>query len=351
MSSLEVHGMGRELVAPDWPPLTADELAGVVGVAEVLWRSPRPLSAAALVRTPDGDVFVKRHANAVRDAAALAEEHAFGAHLRAAGIPVPAVLGVVSGEAWTYEVHAVGNGEDTYRDVPSWEPLTSSAHAVSVGRVLAEIACAATGFDAPARPPRLLVSSWGAVSSPDLPVALEGFVQARPLLARALSDRDWRRDVEQVLVPLHAHLRPHLPDLQPSWTHGDGHGSNLLWQADDVTAVLDLGLCDRTTPLLDLATAIERQAVSWLDGEPQVRDDLVDGLLAGWSSVRPIDGPALAALLPLAHVEFALSELAYFAGITGSAVNADLAHAFVFDHARWFGGRAGQALLARLARC
>ena len=28
-----VHGMGRELTEPDWPPLTDDELRGVLAVA------------------------------------------------------------------------------------------------------------------------------------------------------------------------------------------------------------------------------------------------------------------------------------------------------------------------------
>ena len=47
-----VHGMGNELVEPDWPPLTDDEVSEVLagwGTAEVAdqpvvaWRSPRPM--------------------------------------------------------------------------------------------------------------------------------------------------------------------------------------------------------------------------------------------------------------------------------------------------------------------
>ena len=96
-----VHGMGKELAEPDWPPLTADEVAPVLaryglpgqiaaGPA-VTWRSPRPMSAAGLVRQAGGGVFVKRHDPRVRSAAQLAAEHAFIAHLRARGFPVPAV--------------------------------------------------------------------------------------------------------------------------------------------------------------------------------------------------------------------------------------------------------------------
>ena len=91
-----VHGMGVEPAEPDWPVLTGDEVGEVLrsypeidgdsqhnGLdASLLWLSPRPLSAAALVRTGSGSFFVKRHHATVRSAASLAEEHAFLGHLR-----------------------------------------------------------------------------------------------------------------------------------------------------------------------------------------------------------------------------------------------------------------------------
>ena len=54
-----VHGMGRELAGPDWPPLDGRRAARHLGRRDpgglgrqpvVTWRSPRPMSAAALVR-------------------------------------------------------------------------------------------------------------------------------------------------------------------------------------------------------------------------------------------------------------------------------------------------------------
>src|SRR5256885_16888832 len=60
----------RELGQLDWLPLTDDELRGILGRGDpgglgrepvVTWRSPRPTSAAALVRHGDTAVFVKRH--------------------------------------------------------------------------------------------------------------------------------------------------------------------------------------------------------------------------------------------------------------------------------------------------
>src|ERR1700676_130539 len=112
-----VYGMGLDpLVEPDWPPLTLDEADEVLrrfpdldGAKKLLWRSPRPLSAVALVNTPaDRFVILKRLPRSLRDPEALAEEHAFMDHLRAQGIPVPVVCRDATGAS------AVTRGEFTY---------------------------------------------------------------------------------------------------------------------------------------------------------------------------------------------------------------------------------------------
>ncbi len=344
-----VHGTGTELVVADWPPITTAEARALLAAyglvaRRVAWRSPRPLSAAALVETDDGTVFVKRSDPRVRTAADLAEEHAFGDHLRARGVPLPEVLMTTSGEravathAGTYEAHAAGVGEDRYRDVPSWGSPHSLADARATGRAMALLQQAAGGFDRPARS-CLLTTSW--------PPDVAGRVAADPRLARALSDRSWERDVEQVLGPLLAGL----PELPPSWTHGDGSPTNLLWSTDgQVSAVLDLGLCDRTSPVVELATAIERSGIAWLADEPRARPEVVAGLVDGWAEVLPVDPAALRAVLPLVHVGFALSEIAYYAGVTGSLADAEVAYeTYLMGHARWWQAPAGQALLDGLS--
>ena len=350
-----VHGTDGELVAPDWPPL---DLPGVRRVLRglgleatgVRWRSPRPLSAAGIVDTRTGPVLVKRHAEAVRTPDGLAEEHAFAAHLRDRGVPVPRHVGPpVADGPWTYEVQALGEGEDRYRDVPSWRPFATAADARATGAALARLSLAARDHRAPGRRPQVLVAGWECVRGPDLLAGVRAHVEQRPLLQRALAGRDWERDVTAVLGPLHDRLVPHLPALEPGWTHGDGHPSNLLWSGPGrVSAVLDLGLCERTTPLLDLATAIERGTVSWLDPHPVARLDLVTALVHGWHAVRtltPAEAAALPELLPLVHVDFALSETAYYAELVGSAAGADLAYdGYLLGHARWATSPAGHAL-------
>jgi Ser/Thr protein kinase RdoA (MazF antagonist) len=85
---------------------------------------------------------------------------------------------------------------------------------------------------------------------------------------------------------------------------------NLTWTAaGTVAAVLDFGLADRGFALLDLAIALERSAVRWLelDSGGQNLAQIADAraLLAGYANQAPLDAAdraLLARLLPLAHV-------------------------------------------------
>ncbi len=51
----------------------------------------------------------------------------------------------------------------------------------------------------------------------------------------------------------------------------------------------------------------------------------------------------------MVHLEYALSEIEYFADVVGSQANADLAYStYLVGHTRWFEGDGGSALLERL---
>lgn len=365
------HGLAGDEQAPDWPPLTHDEVASLLdGYAlpkrslAIVWHSPRPLSAAARVGTADGEVFVKRHHISVRNEQTLTEEHRFAMHLRARGIPVPLVLcdatdrsAVPRGE-WVYEVHQTATGQDVYRDTFSWAPAGGAAHAHAAGAMLARLHLAANGYEAPQRRTHLLVARAEILSASDPVAALAGQMAERPALAAYLSERDWRDEVGMVLAPWASRAAIGVAGQPPLWTHGDWHVSNLCWNdASDtgrITDVLDFGLSARTFALFDLATAIERNAIAWLDIERGgiARIDLALGLLDGYRSVRPLDRAdlqALADVLPLVHVDFALSEVEYFEGITRRRDHADVAYrTFLLGHARWFAGAEGQSLLDAL---
>jgi Ser/Thr protein kinase RdoA (MazF antagonist) len=355
-------------LAPDWPRLTVRELAPVLRaypqlgeVRAIIWHSARPFAASALIACEKTQVFVKRHDRRVRDSADLAEEHSFMAHLRAQGASVPTVLATgtaattVETAGGAYEVHARAAGDDRYRDAPSWTPVRNTADAQAAGQALARLHLAAAGYDALPRRTRRVVAADGLTRAPDLLGALSAWVAQDATLRDALAGRSWQNDVAGVLVPWHRALLPHLSRLPPRWVHGDFHASNLLWDRSGVSAVLDFGLCNRASAMFDLATAIERNAVAWLALAPDETaiacPDLACALIGGYAQIAAVDEAALRHLLPLVHVDFALSELAYFHGITGSRANADLAYeTFLLGHAAWFATRHGQDLLRAITR-
>lgn len=372
--TVQAHGMGTELVRPDWATITLEETnllfrryAELGEATALLWHSPRPFSSATIVETPAGRLFVKRHHRSVRDVEGLNEEHRFVRYLRAEGIPVSDILAGIDGATayavgeWTYEVHRLAQGEDLYRDAVSWSPFQREAHAYAAGEALARLHVAAERFAAPARAVRPLVSSFSIFGSSDPRAALSAYVASHGALANYLRGRAWERDFEATLFPYCARLIPLLPDLKPLWTHNDWHSSNLLWSVNEhetnVASVLDFGLADRTNAVYDLATAIERNAIDWLalhDGKQEgiVHYEHVESLLSGYESVRPLNAKeqeALAAMLPVVHAEFALSEIDYFAGIVNSIGNADMAYdLFLLGHANWFREQ-GQELLEYLS--
>ncbi|QWT19079.1 phosphotransferase [Bacillus sp. NP157] len=362
------HGLAGDELPPDWPPLAEAEVASLLEripaagmLKAIAWRSPRPLSAAALVDVEGGRFFIKRHHASVRTAKTLAEEHRFATHLRTQGLPVPALHADINGATaiamgdWTFEVHTPARGRDIYRDAYSWSPVGSVAQARTAGAMLARVHLASRGYEAPQRSTHILVARADLLEANDPVCALEAQLGERPALARFLATRDWRDELRATMAPWHAAACDAVAAQPRLWTHGDWHVSNLCWsgEGDDatITDVLDMGLSASTFALFDVATAIERNAIAWLEIERGDigRDDLAVAMLAGYHSVSPFtsaDLAALAAVLPLVHVDFALSEVEYFEGVTGRRDHAGVAwHTFLHGHAAWFASAPGQRLL------
>ena len=370
----KAHGIDGELVEPDWQRLTMAEVRALLRQFPALGEpinivstSPRPFSAAGVVRTAKQSIFIKRHHRQVRDQEGLLEEHRFMAHLRAHGAPVPFVYESARGETaiemgdWSYEIHEAPEGTDIYVDAPSWTPFRSIAHAGSAGRALARLHLASQGFDAPRRAPRPLVASFTIFAADDPKAEAGHYLLARPALADNAAVIHCINEVLQLLASFHAELRLLLPALTPLWTHNDLHASNLLWSGhgDDAsaTSIIDFGLADRTCAVHDIAHAIERNIAEWLElgkdlNQPEavpVHLDHLDALLDGYESLRPLSDAEKAALAPmtaLCHAEFALSEADYFLGVLHSQEKARMAYyGWLVKHARWFLGSEGARLL------
>jgi len=357
--------MDGTLVAPDWPPLTLAELRTLLAQFPALGPpsriasvSPRPFSAASVVVTENGPVFIKRHHVSVRDREGLLEEHRFLAYLHSRGAAVPRVLASAADETAVtiagsnYEVHEIPSGIDLYQDAISWTPFLSAAHARSAGESLARIHLAAQDFSAPPRRPRPLVASFSIFASADPSAAMRRYFAARPALAshppaRACADR-----ALELLAPFYSELAPLLPALPPLWTHNDLHASNLFWSDSTpsarATSIIDFGLADLTNAVHDIAHAIERNIVEWLvlvndPAHPEavpIHFDHLHALLSGYESARPLSSAERAALAPMAalcHAEFALSEADYFLGVLHSPEKAAMAYGgWLVGHARWF---------------
>jgi Ser/Thr protein kinase RdoA (MazF antagonist) len=371
--------MDGELVEPDWPPLTMEEVRTLLAdfseageVREIVFASPRPFSAAALVRTTRGRVFVKRHHPAVRDREGLLEEHDFLEHLRAQAALVPRVLADAAGNTaiekagWTYEVHEAAEGVDTYRDAHSWTPFRSAQHARAAGVAMARLHLAACGYAASRRKVRPLVAGFTIFAAQDPSQEMVRYLEMRPALARHEGVHTCAERVLDLLMPYAKQLAPLLHALAPLWTHNDLHASNLLWsdagESACVTAIIDFGLADRTNAVHDLAHAIERNVVEWLElvKEPKrpenvpVHFDHLSNLLEGYESVRPLSQEERAALAPmtaLCHAEFALSEADYLLGVLHAEGQARMAYdGWLVGHPRWFRGAGGQKLLDAIAQ-
>lgn len=378
MSGAAAHGLTRDPAAPAWERIGAefsDVLAAWPALGpwfEIDWHAPRPFAATARVRTAAGTVFVKRHHPMLRSVDDLRCEHRFAAHVAASlarqGVAVPVPLAGRDGATaqlaagWVWEVLPAVPGHDVYRDTLSWEPPAQAGVAVAAGRALAGLHRAAAGFEAPARRTPWLIGRFAPLDAPDPLAALLGSVGTAALPHAALARwPDWRSRCMQVLGGRLARFAAE-PRQPPLWTHGDWHVSNLLWTqaeaaggAGEVAAVLDFGLADRSCALFDLATAIERNAVAWLDldsNAPIARPAIARALLDGYHALQPLDRPArrtLAALLPVVHVGFALSEIGYFHVLRGEPDSVALAfETFLLGHASWFDTPDGVSLLAAL---
>jgi Ser/Thr protein kinase RdoA (MazF antagonist) len=378
-TTAKAHGLDGTLVEPDWPPLTMNEVRtllaefpGCPEPVEIVSVSPRPFSAASVVRTKSARVFVKRHSRTVRDREGLLEEHRFMKHLRKHGSQVPRVFATGAGEtaiergAWTFEVHEVPAGVDVYEDALSWTPFRSTGHARSAGEALARLHEASEGFDAPRRKTQPLVASFTIFAAQDAAAEMNRYLAARPALAEDAVACEGCEQALELLAPFHAELLPLLPALEPLWTHNDLHGSNLFWSdaGDEARAVaaIDFGLADQTNAVHDLAQAIERNIVEWLHLTPdfgqganvRMHLDHLEALLEGYERVRPLNDNEAAALKPMAalcHAEFALTEADYFRGVLHSEEKARVASIdYLVGHARWFRSAGGQKLLDWIGR-
>lgn len=359
MTAFSVHSMGNELTHPDWPEITLDERQFIqqhypqLGqIQTISWYSPRPFSTTCIAQTPSGQVIIKRHDARLRSCQDITQEHAFIRHLSAHDIPVSLPLcnteyvSVIGNTTWTYELFNKATGDDIYRDAISWSPFQHTNHAYAAGIALAQLHLASATYTAPTRTTMHLMASdqFMQASEPEQPI--HDWISQHSVVQQWLNAYSWQTDIQRHVIPYYAQLQPFKTLLRAQWGHNDWHASNLLWSASEpkqVTTVIDFGLSNKTSALYDIATAIERNMVDWLSLTHKTA--LVDyqslqAFLQGYQTISPLTHDmrhTIAALMPVVHVEYALSEIDYFLTITDSASNADIAYKdYLLGHAQWF---------------
>ncbi|WP_175955096.1 phosphotransferase enzyme family protein [Schaalia sp. Marseille-Q2122] len=324
----------------------------------------------------------------------------------------PAGDSVVEEGEWLYELNDFAPGEDRYRGRYSWNAPDSLGEAESLGRALAvlHLRAEATASLAPADPgPGFFQARCDLAMGQ---VSVEDYLADRPMLTEwaasyAIQEGDAPRTVDSapgartnkeghggghsgakssaadstgtlncadeaghaaahrlsLAAEVEAALAWRTPDITRAyaslprlWIHGDGHCSNMMYEGDAVCAVFDFGLSAVSTAVADLAIALERNTLLWLDildgNADAYRMDMSEAILRGYQTLRPLSAVE-AALLPhimrAVHVDPALDWIPYHL-ISGRPSNAQWAlETFLRGHTAWFTTEAGRRYLDELA--
>jgi Ser/Thr protein kinase RdoA (MazF antagonist) len=390
---------GLEVVRPFLPPLTEAEIGRVLQAwfpgakcTGIVHRSSRPYSAGALftVQHPAGSrtavslqeagphtaehpetgrqqpgpaLFLKKRLLRFRSAEEAEREHAVIRRLRERRFPTPGVLTAVTGRSSVvrdgvlYELFQSAAGSDLYRDHHSWMVFSRPEHARSAGAMLARFHEAVEGLSLnPGRPHKVMEARFDLARGSVLIADIEIEIAARPALARYLSNKNWRSPVLKACGPWVDRLRPLLKQAAPWVTHGDWHASNLFFSGGRVSSVIDFHLVETTFRCYDLAVAVDRNTIPWLDlleGRGQVRYDLMRELLRGYTSVMELSGlqkKMLPLLLPVHQLDLALSNVDYYLSVEKNRARADWAFfVYLIEHAQRFSSTWGEGVIGRIS--
>lgn len=351
-----------------WPSFTSAELAeicdhfpGLGGFQAELRPGGRPLTRSALIQGGAGLFFVKWRSAQTLGAEGLAAEHQLIRDLRGAGFPTPALIPTTKSDtalAWAdgwVEVQACAEGEDRYAGRHTWQPFLSLGDAQAVGRSLARLHHLTGHFPAPAKVDRGCPAATPTLLSGPFPGQAPSAWSPNPDVQAFLAARPNWQEGMAVLEPGWNDVAAGLRDLPQMWIHGDPQANNHFFQGEEVAAVIDFHLATVAPSLLDLAIALDRNGLLWLEimaGNAEAWDEpSLRGLLEGYGPLTPAEANLLPRLLPLAQIDFALSLLTYYLTIERNEARAAWAwDVFVLGHAQWHVSAPGQRLRSGLTR-
>ncbi|MBI6546847.1 MAG: phosphotransferase [Cyanobacteria bacterium NC_groundwater_1444_Ag_S-0.65um_54_12] len=314
----------KDAVAPELLGRLAARYPGLGTIRRILRNATSANSLGCLFATSLGEFFLKGLSPSKRLPAELLQEHRIVQHLCRHNFPTPPILANAAGETLTQEsgyfwtIYHAAAGEDRYCHSSVFAPFDALAEVHSAGATLARFHLALS--DLPALPPRPfqgIVARYELAWAEDLHQEIAGLLANRPPAWDFLVNSP---DFIEALR-LFDRLREGLPDrrsrmiLAHGLIHGDWIKRNLFFKDNEVSAVIDIELCNWAPLAYDLALAISAAAFPWqslLAGEPpRLADAAV--MQAGYESVRklsPAEAQSLPVLLATCRFEFHLALLA-----------------------------------------
>ena len=367
------HSEKLKVVKPVLEPMELDEIKKIVsdhypeaGIPErKLGDGSRPYSASSLFQSCSGQYFLKKRNKAWRSRGDIFWKHSIIEHLCSKGFPTPPLVLNGGGETLTetcdhyYELFHRAEGEDIYHDYHSWMPFIESGHATSAGEALARFHLALEDYDKSGRPrpgtiiEKPMTARFDMAFSPDLPAALACRIAESPVLSAFFDGKRGKADLLPLLLPFQQDMPACRDEIRPWITHGDWHANNLFFRGGRVSSVIDFHLTDLSFRLYDLAVALDRNCIRWLDIQDgrndAVRFDLIGLFLDGYNSVFPIDEDELkflSILLPVHQLDLAVSNIEYYFGFEQNRARADWVYdVYLTGHLSFYQKSAGREII------
>jgi len=370
---METRDKNEDLKVVDrfWPEISEQELRTVFSAysklgefRKIRFQSSRPLSAACIVDTTKGSFFVKRNSISIRSKQDWEYEHRMIESLDKdlISFEIPEICKTLDGETVyqlgesLYEVQTTGIGKDIYRTAHTWSPLQSVDHAREIGRSLADLhnAIQKSGFKETRNPP-YQKARFEIFYAEDPALFLESYLHRIPNFETLQGSEGFAEKVLNVYREFFT--KPEEERSIPiQVTHSDPQASNFFWEDGKAVCLIDFHLANCNNYLYDLAVAVDRNCIYWLD------------LLAGKREAYSLEG-ALAILeeyarrseeksqtlpgknlffkaLVLHRLEFALDLLNYYLNIEHSVFKAQWCiDVYILAHGKWFVEREGRKFL------
>jgi Ser/Thr protein kinase RdoA (MazF antagonist) len=136
-------------------------------------------------------------------------------------------------------------------------------------------------------------------------------------------------------------------------THGDPQANNAMWDGHRVATLIDFHIAGEQPAVAELAGAIDRNALHWLEileGDDDAwSSEVAAAIVGGYVAERPLDAveqATLGPMLALHRLDFAWSLLDYYATVERSTERAAWCRdVFLQAHPRWLASPAGAAVI------